>query len=124
VPEGESSLLLKSLAKELNVVVVGGSIPECDDDGKLYNTSVTFDEAGTLLNKFRKIHLFGASNLSCLPSNAVDNNSEQTSTFPVALRSSNRRHYPQAALLPRSTRNLADSVWAFVMIYGSLCWLN
>jgi len=57
VPDGESSKLLQQLAKELKVVLIGGSIPETDE-GKLYNTSVVFDENGNLLSKFRKIHLF------------------------------------------------------------------
>lgn len=58
MPDGESSTLLRSLAQELDLVIIGGSIPEIDDDGKLFNTNVTYDGAGNLLCKFRKVHLF------------------------------------------------------------------
>ncbi len=38
--------------------LVGGSIPEKDSNGKLYNTSTVWSPDGDLLAKFRKIHLF------------------------------------------------------------------
>lgn len=57
VPDGATTQLLQSLALEHRVLLIGGSIPERDGD-KLFNTSVVFDEAGRLLAKFRKIHLF------------------------------------------------------------------
>ncbi|CAO2658136.1 Nn.00g073960.m01.CDS01 [Neocucurbitaria sp. VM-36] len=53
---------LSKLAKEANVYLVGGSIPERDegskDDKKLYNTSLTFAPTGELLATHRKVHLF------------------------------------------------------------------
>ncbi|KAJ4366456.1 Omega-amidase nit3 [Neocucurbitaria cava] len=53
---------LSKLAKEANVYLVGGSIPERDegskDDKKLYNTSLTFAPSGELLATHRKVHLF------------------------------------------------------------------
>jgi omega-amidase len=50
---------LSKLAKEANVYLVGGSIPERDDDKKeLYNTSLTFSPSGELLATHRKVHLF------------------------------------------------------------------
>lgn len=49
--------LLSSLAKELGLVLVGGSIPEVEN-GKYYNTSFAFDRTGTIIAKHRKVHLF------------------------------------------------------------------
>lgn len=53
---------LSKLAKEANVYLVGGSIPERDDaskdEKKLYNTSLTFSPSGDLLATHRKVHLF------------------------------------------------------------------
>lgn len=53
---------LSKLAKEANVYLVGGSIPERDegskDEKKLYNTSLTFGPSGELLATHRKVHLF------------------------------------------------------------------
>lgn len=51
---------LSKLAKEANVYLVGGSIPERDDQKKddLYNTSLTFGPSGELLATHRKVHLF------------------------------------------------------------------
>ncbi|KAF1851310.1 nitrilase family protein-like protein [Cucurbitaria berberidis CBS 394.84] len=53
---------LSKLAKEANVYLVGGSIPERDegskDEKKLYNTSLTFGPNGQLLATHRKVHLF------------------------------------------------------------------
>ena len=57
IPDGESSLLLKNKAKEHNIYLVGGSIPEIDDD-KVYNTCVIYDYNGNIIGKYRKMHLF------------------------------------------------------------------
>lgn len=54
---GESTDVLKNLAKELNLVIVGGSIPEREDE-HIYNTSYVFSKKGDLIAKHRKIHLF------------------------------------------------------------------
>jgi len=54
---GESTDRLSSLAKELKVYIIGGSIPEREGD-KIYNTSFIFDPEGKLLAKHRKMHLF------------------------------------------------------------------
>lgn len=54
---GETTIFLSKLAKELNSIIVGGSIPELDE-GKLYNTSYTFNGKGNLIGKHRKVHLF------------------------------------------------------------------
>jgi omega-amidase len=50
---------LSRLAKEANVYLVGGSIPEYEEDTKrLFNTSLTFSPTGELLATHRKVHLF------------------------------------------------------------------
>ncbi|XP_078208339.1 omega-amidase NIT2 isoform X2 [Callithrix jacchus] len=54
---GESTQKLSEVAKECSIYLIGGSIPE-EDAGKLYNTCTVFGPDGTLLAKYRKIHLF------------------------------------------------------------------
>jgi len=54
---GETFKFLSSLAKELKVYLIGGSIPELDND-RVYNTSYSFNKEGQLIGKHRKIHLF------------------------------------------------------------------
>jgi predicted amidohydrolase len=49
---------LSALARELGIVLHGGSLPELDAD-RFYNTAVIFDRDGTLLGSYRKMHLFG-----------------------------------------------------------------
>lgn len=55
---GPSTELLSRLAREKRMILIGGSIIEQDISGKLYNSSFVFDEAGNLLARHRKIHLF------------------------------------------------------------------
>ncbi|CAF0862921.1 unnamed protein product [Adineta ricciae] len=57
IPNGETVEALSACARQANIYLVGGSIPEREGD-KLYNTSTIFDPNGELLGKFRKIHLF------------------------------------------------------------------
>ncbi|KAK1796659.1 hypothetical protein P4O66_009687 [Electrophorus voltai] len=54
---GESSQALSETAKEFEIYLIGGSIPE-EDGGKLFNTCSVFGPDGKLLVKHRKIHLF------------------------------------------------------------------
>lgn len=54
---GESTQALSAAAKENDVFLIGGSIPEREGD-KLYNTCCVFNNKGELIEKFRKIHLF------------------------------------------------------------------
>nr|XP_057929934.1 omega-amidase NIT2 isoform X2 [Doryrhamphus excisus] len=54
---GESAQVLSQAAKDNNIYLVGGSIPE-EDAGKLYNSCLVFGPDGELLVKHRKIHLF------------------------------------------------------------------
>lgn len=45
----ETLLFMSRLAKELGIVLVGGSIPERNaKDGRLYNTATVFDQKGEL----------------------------------------------------------------------------
>jgi agmatine deiminase len=53
---GESTNALSSLAKELNVVIIA-PIFEADRSGKHYNTAVVIDADGTIIGKYRKIHI-------------------------------------------------------------------
>lgn len=55
---GESTRMLSQLARELKKWIVGGSIPERDDAGKLYNTSTVWNPDGKMVAKYRKMHLF------------------------------------------------------------------
>ncbi len=57
-PEGgEAQRLLSSLAAELRLYVVGGSLPELEGD-RVYNTSYVYGRRGELLARHRKAHLF------------------------------------------------------------------
>ena len=58
VPDGRTSRLLSDLARELGLHLVGGSIPERDAEGRLYNTATLWGPDGTLLLRHRKVHLF------------------------------------------------------------------
>lgn len=57
-PNGETLDMLSSVAKEKNIFIIGGSIPELDEQGRVYNTSFIFDNKGSLIGKHRKVHLF------------------------------------------------------------------
>lgn len=54
---GPSTDALMKAAKDNNIFLIGGSIPE-EDDGKLYNTCTVFNPTGQLIAKHRKVHLF------------------------------------------------------------------
>ena len=54
---GKTTKMLASLSKELGVYIIGGSIPE-KDDNTIYNTSYIFNREGNVVGKHRKIHLF------------------------------------------------------------------
>jgi len=57
-PDGETLNMISSAAKEKNVFIIGGSIPEIDEQGRVFNTSFVFDNKGVLIGKHRKVHLF------------------------------------------------------------------
>ncbi len=55
--DGPTVKLLSDLAKKLGIYIVGGSIPE-KENNKVYNTSFIFDRKGNIIARHRKIHLF------------------------------------------------------------------
>ena len=55
---GAGYQILSRAAKENHVYLVGGSVPERDAAGKVYNTSSVFDREGNGIGKHRKMHLF------------------------------------------------------------------
>ncbi|WP_425447699.1 carbon-nitrogen hydrolase family protein [Dethiothermospora halolimnae] len=57
-PTGETIKALSNMAKDNGIYLVGGSIPEKDGEGKIYNTSFVFDYNGELIGRHRKMHLF------------------------------------------------------------------
>lgn len=55
---GDSFVCISNMAKENNIYLVGGSIPEKDENNLVYNTSYVFDRNGLKIGKHRKVHLF------------------------------------------------------------------
>jgi len=49
---------LAAVARERGIWILGGSVPELAEDGRIYNTSCLFDRGGELVARYRKIHLF------------------------------------------------------------------
>ncbi|UWG95370.1 carbon-nitrogen hydrolase family protein [Dehalobacter sp. DCM] len=49
---------LAGLAAEYKLYLVAGSMPEKDDQGRIYNTCFIFDREGKQIGKHRKVHLF------------------------------------------------------------------
>lgn len=54
---GESCSMLQQAAKELEMLIIGGSIPE-KEAGRLYNTCFVYGPDGRCLARHRKVHLF------------------------------------------------------------------
>lgn len=54
---GETVKFMSELAAELSIYLIGGSIPEIDDN-KVYNTCFCFDKKGNVIGRHRKVHLF------------------------------------------------------------------
>ncbi|XP_029664502.1 nitrilase homolog 2-like [Formica exsecta] len=57
IPDGETSVVLSEAARENNVYVIAGTIPERDNE-RLYNTCTVWAPDGKLVAKQRKMHLF------------------------------------------------------------------
>ncbi|KAG5499679.1 hypothetical protein JIQ42_05155 [Leishmania sp. Namibia] len=57
-PGNETFDAMSQCAKDNSIWVVAGSIPEKSDDGKLFNSSMTFGPDGKLKHIHRKVHLF------------------------------------------------------------------
>ncbi|KAI8641757.1 carbon-nitrogen hydrolase [Parasitella parasitica] len=55
---GDSTSMLSAAAKEANVYLIGGSIPERGTAGKIFNTLTAYDPSGNMIAKHRKVHLF------------------------------------------------------------------
>jgi len=55
---GQTSRFLATQAQDNKVLLIGGSIPEIDVAGKIYNSSCVFDQTGNMIAKYRKLHLF------------------------------------------------------------------
>jgi len=60
-PDGPTIDMLAECAAKHQIILVGGSIPERDEAGNIYNTSFIFNEEGTLIGRHRKAHLFDVS---------------------------------------------------------------
>lgn len=57
VPNGPTCAALSAIAKELNIYLLGGSIPERDSDNPkiLYNTATVWSPNGEMIAKHRKV---------------------------------------------------------------------
>ena len=55
--DGPTVEFMSRLAEELGIYLIGGSIPEIEN-GRVYNTSFSFDPRGNMIGRFRKVHLF------------------------------------------------------------------
>ncbi|ADK15199.1 MULTISPECIES: carbon-nitrogen hydrolase family protein [Clostridium] len=55
---GDTLKMLSSVSREKKILLIGGSIPELDQKGNVYNTSFVFNKDGNLIGKHRKMHLF------------------------------------------------------------------
>lgn len=55
---GPTAALLSDLARTNRIVLVGGSIPEKDGGGNVYNASYIWNQEGSLIGRHRKMHLF------------------------------------------------------------------
>jgi predicted amidohydrolase len=54
---GPTTRRLSKAARDSKVTLVGGSLYERASGGRLYNTSVVFDERGRILGKYRKVQV-------------------------------------------------------------------
>lgn len=61
IPDGPTCTLLAQLASRHHIFLIGGSIPELGEMGRIFNTSTIFDPAGCMLARHRKLHLFDIS---------------------------------------------------------------
>lgn len=57
IPDGEACRLMATLARTHRVAIHAGSLAEAAGD-KCYNTTTVWDRDGTLIARYRKIHLF------------------------------------------------------------------
>ena len=57
---GPAQQALSALAKELKIWIIGGSVPELEED-RVYNTCFVYDDTGRQVARHRKMHLFDIS---------------------------------------------------------------
>lgn len=55
---GPTTKMLSEQAREQQILLVGGSIPEITANGNIYNSSCVFAPDGTMIGCHRKLHLF------------------------------------------------------------------
>lgn len=56
IPNGETCQELSKIAKEQQIYLIGGTIPERDSvDNKLYNTCTVWSPSGDLIGTYRKV---------------------------------------------------------------------
>lgn len=55
IPHGPTCQRLSQIAKELNVYVIGGTIPERESTCNYYNTCTIWSPTGAFLGKYRKV---------------------------------------------------------------------
>lgn len=61
--KGALQTFLAQMAKDLQMTIVGGTIPlQSDDSHKIYNACLVFDPNGIQIARYDKIHLFGFTN--------------------------------------------------------------
>ncbi|KAG9077013.1 hypothetical protein FS749_011151 [Ceratobasidium sp. UAMH 11750] len=111
----ESIKALSAMAKEANVWLLGGSIPERDEsDGKLYNTSTVYNPSGDLVALHRKVHLFDIDipgGITFKASNLHDIHNLLTNIYP---RKAKRSPAGTSSLLSRLTLERLDSGSAMI----------
>ena len=56
--DGEVYRELSQIAREYQVYLIAGSVPELGEEGKIFNTSYVFDPSGRRIARHRKVHLF------------------------------------------------------------------
>ena len=56
-PGGRRLSLLSHASRAAGIATVGGAIVKDPDDGSRYNTALTVDSAGTLIDSYEKLHL-------------------------------------------------------------------
>jgi nitrilase len=57
IPNGETCKILSDFAKSKKIYIHGGSFYE-KNNNKVFNTTVAFDKQGSIIARYRKIHLF------------------------------------------------------------------
>lgn len=61
--QGVLQTFLAQMAKDLQMTIIGGTIPlKSDDSHKIYNACLVFDPNGIQIARYDKIHLFGFTN--------------------------------------------------------------